>query len=59
MRCIRRSSISAVNSTQAILASSDGWMPRPPMPNQRRVPLIGALNSTATSITPTSRAPPR
>ena len=33
----------------ASLAISDGWMPNPAMPNQRRVPLIGALNSTATS----------
>ncbi len=53
MRCMRRSRISAVKNTQAIFASSDGWMPRPPRPNHRRVPLIGALNSTATSISVT------
>ncbi len=54
MRCIRRSSISAVKNTHAIFASSDGWMPRPPTPNHRRVPFTGALNSTATSIRTTS-----
>ena len=30
-------------------ASSDGCTPNPPMPNHRRLPLIGGLNSTATS----------
>ena len=39
-----------MNRIAASLASSDGWMPKPPMPNQRRVPLIGRANSTATSI---------
>ena len=37
----------------ASFASSDGWTPKPPMPNQRRVPLTGALKSTATSTTAT------
>ena len=54
MRCMRRSRISAVKKTHAIFASSDGWMPRPPTPNQRRVPLTGALKSTATSINTTT-----
>ena len=47
MRCMRRSRMSAVKNTQAIFASSDGCTPSPPRPNHRRVPLIGALNSTA------------
>ena len=54
MRCIRRSRMSAVNITATSFASSDGWMPRPPMPNQRRVPLTGALNITPMSISVTS-----
>ena len=58
MRCIRRSSISAVKSTHATLASSDGWMPSPPRPNQRRDPLTGGLNSTATSSRPTKASSP-
>ena len=37
----------------ASLASSDGCTPMPPMPNQRRAPLTGALNSTAISATAT------
>ena len=53
MRCMRRSSINAVNSTAAIFAISDGWMPRPPKLNQRRAPLTGALKSTRTSSTHT------
>ena len=43
-----------MKSTATILASSDGWMPRPPTPNHRRVPLTGALNITPTSISATS-----
>ena len=54
MRCMRRSSISAVKSTAAIFAISDGWMPRPPTLNHRRAPLIGALKSTRTSSTHTT-----
>ena len=54
MRCMRRSSVSAVKRMAAILAISDGWMPRPPMLNQRRAPLIGALKSTRTSSTQTA-----
>ena len=46
---MRRSSSAAVKKITASLAISDGWMPNPAMPNQRRVPLMGALNSTATS----------
>ena len=38
----------------ASFASSDGCMPKPPTPNQRRVPLIGGPNSTATSVRPTT-----
>ena len=49
IRCMRRSSSAAVKKMTASLASSDGWMPNPPIPNQRRVPLIGLLNRTATS----------
>ena len=30
-------------------ASSEGWMPRPPIANQRRALLTGGLKSTATS----------
>ena len=36
-----------------IFASSDGWMPRPPMFSQRVAPLIGRPKSTATSKTAT------
>ena len=39
---MRRSSIAAVKKMAASFASSDGWMPKPPTPNQRRVPLTGA-----------------
>jgi hypothetical protein len=39
---MRRSRTSAVKKMTAILASSDGWMPKPPTANHRRVPLIGA-----------------
>ncbi len=46
---MRRSSSAAVKKMTASLATSDGWMPKPAMPNQRRVPLMGALNRTATS----------
>ena len=51
-RSIRRSSCAAANMIRAIFASSDGCTPNPAMPNQRRVPLIGSLNSTATSASP-------
>jgi hypothetical protein len=54
IRCMRRSRISAVKKMHATLASSEGWIPRPPMPNQRRVPLIGLLNMTPTSNRPAS-----
>ncbi len=54
MRARRRSRIIAVNTIAASFASSDGWMPNPPMPNHRLVPLIGRENSTATSIRPTT-----
>ena len=55
MRCRRRSRISAVNMIAASLASSDGWMPKPPMPNQRRVPLIGLAEQHArSSMQPTT-----
>ena len=37
----------------ASFASSDGWMPMPPTPNQRRALLTGALKSTATSASAT------
>ena len=43
-----------MNNTAATLASSDGWMPNPPMPNHRRDPLIGRAKSTATSRAPTT-----
>ena len=43
-----------MNTIAASFASSDGWMPKPPMPNQRRVPLIGRENSTAISISATT-----
>ena len=29
-------------------ASSDGWIPRPPIENHRRAPLTGGQNRTAT-----------
>ena len=46
-RSIRRASRSATKITMTSLASSDGWTPMPPMPIQRRLPLItGAKNST-------------
>ena len=32
-----------MNKITTIFASSDGCTPKPPMPNQRRAPLIGAL----------------
>ena len=54
IRDMRRSRIIAVKMIAVSLASSDGWMPKPPMPNQRRVPLIGALNSTAINSSPTT-----
>ena len=47
IRCIRRSSVMAVKKMAATLASSEGWMPKPPTPNQRREPLIGRAKSTA------------
>ena len=53
MRCMRRSRVNAVNSTQAILANSDGCTPNPPRPNQRLVPFTGELKSTATRVAPT------
>ena len=39
------------------LASSDGWTPSPPMPNQRRALLWGGLNSTAMSASVTKARP--
>ena len=54
MRCMRRSSIRAVKKIAATLASSDGWIPRPPTPNQRCAPFTGRMNITATSSTPTT-----
>ena len=59
MRCMRRSSVNAVKKMAATLASSDGWMPKPPTPNQRREPLIGREKSTATSIRATSPTTPQ
>ena len=43
-----------MNKIVTSLASSDGWTPMPPMPNQRRAPLTGALNSTAISANATT-----
>ena len=49
MRSIRRSRIAAMKKIALSLASSDGWMPMPPNPNHRLLPLMGRLNSTPTS----------
>ena len=51
---MRRSSSAAVKKIAASFASSDGWIPRPPTANHRRVPLIGLLNSTAISARATN-----
>ena len=54
MRSMRRSSSAAIKKMALSFASSDGCTPKPATPNQRRLPLIGALNSTATSAKTTT-----
>ena len=44
---MRRSRVAAANRMTATLASSEGWMPTPPMENHRCVPLISGPKKTA------------
>ena len=49
IRCMRRSRRAAMKKIVASFASSEGWTPMLPMPNQRRALFTAGMNSTAIS----------